>query len=389
MLSISNNQERMSYTRLLTVCGLTCLSVGFVFEQAGQKQAGVLLLGFLLGVVLFYTTFSFSNGWRRLVAEKKSLWFRAQMLMIIVASLLMLPALGEGSLWGGSVRGYVRPLGLSLVVGAFVFGVGMQLAGSCASGALYNAGGGRLKMLIVIFMFALGALLGTAHYEWWMEQINVEPVNFLALYGVWGAVVINLVIAGILYYIFRLIEMRKYQRVEALWGKQANRTGKLLLSGALALAVLNFITLGYIGRPWSVANAFPLWGAKTTAFLGMELDLDFWAYWTEPAAEQSLSGGLLDHVGSVMNLGVVGGALAISALTVRFNMDYKVKLTELLTISAGGLMLGYGAIIGFGCNVGAFFSGVVSGSLHGWVWFLAALLGTTVVVMFKKTLART
>ena len=90
-----------------------------------------------------------------------------------------------------------------------------------------------------------------------------------------------------------------------------------------------------------------------------------------------------------MNLGVVGGALAISALTVRFNIDYKVKLTELLTISAGGLMLGYGAIIGFGCNVGAFFSGVVSGSLHGWVWFLAALLGTTVVVMFKKTLART
>jgi hypothetical protein len=35
-----------------------------------------------------------------------------------------------------------------------------------------------------------------------------------------------------------------------------------------------------------------------------------------------------------------------------------------------------GARIAFGCNIGAFFSGVASTSLHGWLWIAAALPGT-------------
>ena len=44
----------------------------------------------------------------------------------------------------------------------------------------------------------------------------------------------------------------------------------------------------------------------------------------------------------------------------------------------GGLLLGYGARLASGCNIGAFFSGVASGSLHGWMWFIAAFAGTMV-----------
>ena len=44
----------------------------------------------------------------------------------------------------------------------------------------------------------------------------------------------------------------------------------------------------------------------------------------------------------------------------------------------GGLMLGYGARLAYGCNIGAFFSGVASGSLHGWVWVFAAVVGNVI-----------
>ena len=37
--------------------------------------------------------------------------------------------------------------------------------------------------------------------------------------------------------------------------------------------------------------------------------------------------------------------------------------------------MGYGARIAYGCNIGAFFSGVASTSLHGWLWIAAALPG--------------
>ena len=42
----------------------------------------------------------------------------------------------------------------------------------------------------------------------------------------------------------------------------------------------------------------------------------------------------------------------------------------------GGLIMGYGARLAFGCNIGAFFSGVASTSLHGWLWIVCGLLGT-------------
>jgi uncharacterized protein len=47
------------------------------------------------------------------------------------------------------------------------------------------------------------------------------------------------------------------------------------------------------------------------------------------------------------------------------------------------LLLGVGARLGTGCNIGAFFSGTVSGSLHGWVWLVAAFAGNIVGVKLR------
>jgi uncharacterized membrane protein YedE/YeeE len=51
---------------------------------------------------------------------------------------------------------------------------------------------------------------------------------------------------------------------------------------------------------------------------------------------------------------------------------------SLIAAVAGGLMLGYGARIAYGCNIGAYFSGIASSSVHGWVWFAAAFGGNIV-----------
>ena len=49
----------------------------------------------------------------------------------------------------------------------------------------------------------------------------------------------------------------------------------------------------------------------------------------------------------------------------------------------GGLAMGYGARLAFGCNIGAFFSGVASTSLHGWLWIVCALAGTWIGVRLR------
>jgi hypothetical protein len=46
-------------------------------------------------------------------------------------------------------------------------------------------------------------------------------------------------------------------------------------------------------------------------------------------------------------------------------------------------MMGYGARIAYGCNIGAFVSGVASTSLHGWLWIAAALAGSWIGVRLR------
>jgi len=70
--------------------------------------------------------------------------------------------------------------------------------------------------------------------------------------------------------------------------------------------------------------------------------------------------------------------LAAAAIAGRFAPVWRVPWKSILAAVLGGLMLGYGARIAYGCNIGAFFSGIASSSVHGWVWFVAAFFGNGV-----------
>jgi uncharacterized membrane protein YedE/YeeE len=145
------------------------------------------------------------------------------------------------------------------------------------------------------------------------------------------------------------------------------------VAGALALVLLNFATLALSGRPWGVTSAFALWGAKAAA--GMGIDVASWTYWSTKANAAALAAPVAKDVTSVMDIGIVLGAMAAAALAGRYAPVWKLPLRSLMAAVVGGLMLGYGARLAYGCNIGAYFSGIISGSLHGWLWLVAAFAG--------------
>jgi uncharacterized membrane protein YedE/YeeE len=73
---------------------------------------------------------------------------------------------------------------------------------------------------------------------------------------------------------------------------------------------------------------------------------------------------------------IILGALVAAGIAGKFKPIWHIGRGPLAASVAGGLLLGYGARLAYGCNLGAFFSGIASGSLHGWVWIACALLGT-------------
>src|SRR3712207_9192264 len=76
-----------------------------------------------------------------------------------------------------------------------------------------------------------------------------------------------------------------------------------------------------------------------------------------------------------MDFGIILGALLASALAGRFAPTWRVPLRSAVAAVIGGLLLGYGARLAYGCNIGAYFSGIASASLHGWLWLAAAFRG--------------
>lgn len=175
---------------------------------------------------------------------------------------------------------------------------------------------------------------------------------------------------------------RRYRPARTTPG-QANRYSPRLLqdpwplvAGALALAGLNALTLVLAGHPWSITWAFSLWGAKVVQTAGY--DLSGVAFWQGPFQQHALAVPVSADTVSVMNFGVVIGAFLAAGLAGRFTPAALVPFRTAAASLLGGFLLGYGARIAYGCNIGAYFSGIASTSLHGWMWLATALLGTPV-----------
>ena len=90
---------------------------------------------------------------------------------------------------------------------------------------------------------------------------------------------------------------------------------------------------------------------------------------------------------SLTNLGLIGGAFLVSFWRRGFTQPIPdMPARAWAAIILAGLMLGYSSRLAFGCNVGAFFSGVSTGSLHGWVWLLCAFAGSWVGIRLRPAL---
>jgi hypothetical protein len=337
----------------------------------GWRMATLFVLGVLLGLTLYLTAFGFSSAYRNLLARGETAPVRAQLLMLAIATLMFAPVLSSGSVFGREVVGALAPVGLQVAIGAFIFGAGMQLAGGCGSGTLYTAGGGSPRMLIVLAAFIAGSFWASLHMGWWQRLPAGGELALGDMVGWPAAVALQLVILAVLWKL--LAKVRRRDSAAPPASADALAQARLWFLGAALLAVLNFLVLIVAGHPWSITWAFALWGAKSAMVLGW--DPATAPFWDGGFQRQALQTGVLHDVTTVMDIGIMLGALAAAGWSGRFVPRLNLPLRSLAAAVIGGVTMGYGARIAYGCNIGAFFSGVASTSLHGWLWIAAALAG--------------
>lgn len=367
-------------SNLSTIAVATTFSIAiFVFLTAsyGWRQATLFIVGLGAGLILYHAAFGFTSAWRVMITERRSAGLRAQMIMLGVTVAVFMPLLASGELWGTALRGSVAPISSSIVAGAFLFGVGMQLGGGCASGTLFTVGGGSVRMLATLLAFIAGSVLGAWHWPAWQGAPQLAPVSLLQQFGTLGAMTISLSLFALVWYGAGVLERQRHGGIRADRidpdARRWLRGPWPLIAGALGLAAVNVATLSLAGRPWGVTSGFALWGSKIAAASG--LDVAAWPYWQRPGPATALQTSVFANITSIMNFGIILGALAAAGFAGRFAPDWRIAPRSLAAAVIGGLLLGYGARIAYGCNIGAYFSGLASASLHGWLWFIAAFTG--------------
>lgn len=367
---------------------------GVIWARSGQVPTILFALGLALGFVLFHSRFGFTSAWRQLVAVRQGKALRAHMLMLAVACTLFAPILAGGVGFDDvPALPTLAPIGWGLFVGSFLFGVGMQLGGSCASGTLFAIGSGHTAILLTLGGFVGGATLGAYQFPWWMGLPAHEPVSLTDWFGGYaGAWIASLLFMGLVVGATYLwARNRSVPPVEpapvARGVARVVRGSWPLWVGALLLAGLNAATLWVSGGAWGVTFAFALWGSKILDAVGV--DIHAWGFWQDPANLAKYDAGILAEKTSVMDLGIIVGALIASAVAGAFVLHRRVPLRLGVGAVVGGLLMGYGARIAFGCNIGAYFGGIASFSLHGWLWGVMAIAGTCVGLMFRPLLGLT
>lgn len=353
---------------LALALGATAILIALVLLDGQPASAALILGGFGLGVAFLKAEFSYTASWRRFLTRGEAGGLLGGLIVIAVAAVVVVPVAALSPKFGGAIA----PLGVSLVVGAFTFGIGMQLANGCGSGTLYTVGGGSGRMLLALLGFIVGCVFGSLSLPAFMALGGIDPVIASDYLGPWGGLAATLASLAL---------------AAALMIAVARRRGanfvppRNYIVGGLVIGLLCIAVFVAGGHPWSVTFGFTIWGAKIFSALGY--DFSHAAFWQWTGPKHALEGSVLSDTSSLTDFGMLFGAMAAAAATKPFAATAWPPVRSLAAALIGGLLMGWGARLGFGCNIGAFVSGVASGSLHGWVWFAAALPGCLIGIRLR------
>jgi len=389
MVSTVAGPTRAPAQRVVAALGVVVLAGGAILLGAdGWRLGALFVVGGLLGVTLYHSAFGFTWAYRTAIVNRDVSGMLAQLIMLAAAMMLFAPILAQGSAFGRGVVGAVAPLGVQVAVGSFLFGLGMQLGGGCGSGTLFTVGGGSTRMALTLVAFIAGAFWGSLDMPFWATMPRLPSVSLARDLGWEWAIPLQLAVMALIWGGLRLWAGDTSQK--PVWDQTMSWRRLLvgpwpLLLGAGLLAFLNWVTLLIAGHPWTITWAFTLWGAKAAMILGWDPATS--PFWNGAFQSRALARPILVDVTSVMDIGIIIGALTAAGLARRFAPTLAIPPRAWIAAIIGGLLMGYGARLAYGCNIGAFFSGVASTSLHAWLWIVCALAGTWIGVRLRPLFA--
>ena len=312
---------------------------------------------------------------------------------IALAGVIALEALGMVNLSGETFPPYrtANFAWIRYLLGGLMFGIGMTLASGCGNRTLVRVGGGNLKSLLVVVIFAICAylMLWTPLYEKaflpWVAATTVNLQSYgvanqelgTVLAGMFGMgrspslnlVVAAVVVAGMLIFCFRSADFR-------------NERDHIFGGAVVGLAIVFgwWLTGGSIGREWrdyaEMATVVPS-RVQVQSYTFAAPMGDAVRYLLDPANFS------LVNFGVVAFAGVILGSSLWSVLDRQFRLEWFASWQDFANHAVGGVLMGIGGVLSMGCTFGQAITGISTLAVGSILTFLAIVIGAAGTMKYQ------
>lgn len=337
-------------------------------------------VGLLFGFALQRGRFCMNSAFRDIILGRDFTLFKALSVAILVQMIgfSILAMTGVISLnpkpfmWGANI------------VGGLLFGFGMVLAGGCASGITYRTGEGMMGAVMAVLGFGLsGMMAATGALNPLTKTLQNTKImtgegKSLTVANIVGVdlKVAMLVLAIAIIVIWAVLAMRS--KASAGYGDKAKSLGEAVFKKGWKWLPTGIVVglIGILAFPLSAAAGrnYPL--GITGGWINIFQSLIKW----QTVVEGNVKATALNWEGAQV-FGIVVGAL-IAALLAR---EFAIRGPEpklLLQTLFGGLLMGFGAVVSSGCNIGHILSGVPQLSIGSIVGGLSIVAGGWTMAYF-------
>ncbi len=320
-----------------------------------------LVLGLLAGFIMHRSDFCIAGMFRNFFFFRHTYMLKV-LLLLVVTSMLIFELARRTDLLAIYPFPVLGSPSLANLIGGFLFGTGMVLAGGCVVGTLYKMGAGSVLSGVAFLGLIVGSgLYAEFHPLWKNFMIKTSffqgQVTLSQILGLDPGLLVATVAAVAACFFYRWHKKGGWQRPSVVAGYlQPWRA-------AIYLAILGGLSYILIGMPFGISTAY----AKVAAYLENLFFKDHVASlaffngiplkYTVPLTGTYLEGGAgprFDAIAAIqfpLIFGIISGS-ALSAILLReFKLYFKVPLKQYLSALAGGIILALAARMAPSCNV--------------------------------------
>lgn len=324
-----------------------------------------LLCGLLLGFVMQRGRFCITGAFRDMYVTKSHKMFVALLIAISVQAVGLAIFFDTGVLTESPAENFAP---LAVIIGAFLFGIGIILAGGCATGTWYRAGEGLIGSWIALFTYMLlSAIMRTGplgSFNQSLRGLDIDHRTIHETLGISQWILVALLVSITTWLVFT--QLRKPQTKLATLKPKKSGIAHLLFEKRWH----PFITAILVGL---IALLAWVLSVPTGRNFGLGI--------TGPSA--NLLQYLVTSDSKFINWGVflVLGILIGSFIAAKGSNEFRFRVPDVTTVlrsALGGVVMGIGATLAGGCSIGNGLVDTAFFSWQGWVALPMMIFGTWV-----------